>query len=344
MNRLIDNLFDRRDRILLFLPPLLGLLLIAIEAVGLLQIESQPHKVWRAVVNLVAFDSTHIAFTFILLVGHQQYRGWFKESEIISRKNPWLWIFGLFCLLTIFRFELLPAAGPLNKASVEPFFDGFWLLIPFLHSYAQSIGLYLANLPKNNSYYTITRNLLYGSMTIILAQNILNTETLSSVLQTHTKGSFGNLLLTTIWFSLFATALFTGRFMNGKKEWIFLSRFLIWPFIFYSNFAPILIGAVHGTEYLYFYLKIRKSNQQITSQTKFYSFVIFGLIFLLAINGSYYNQILPNGTEKGWLFPWLQSIFWIAIAFHYLMDRLMYRMKSGLSRQYFGPLLNAVKF
>lgn len=344
MSRLINSLFDRRDRVLLFLPPLVGLLIIFLEGIGLLQIESQPHKAWRAVVNLVAFDSTHIAFTFILLVGHQQYRSWFKDSEILSLKNPWFWVFAVFCLFTVLRFQLITLPGLTDQKTIEPFFDCFWLIIPFLHSYAQSIGLYLANLRKNLPNYTVTRNLLYGSMFIILAQNVLNTETFSSMAKNYMNSSLSNSLLTVTWFVLFATALFTGLKINGFKEWVFLSRFLIWPLIFYSNFAPILIGAVHGTEYLYFYLKIRKSTEQSTSQTKFYCFLIFGFIFLLAINGSYYNQILPDGSAKGWFFPWLQSVFWIAIAFHYLMDRLMYRMKSGLSRQYFGPLLNEVKF
>lgn len=306
---------------------------------------NQINKGLQLASNLIAFDTTHIAFTFILLIFHQSFREWFHKSGIYSPRNPWFFGLVLFSLASILHlFSLKTGLHTLDRLSSE-FINFFWILAPAFHAYAQSIGLFLGIYHDHNqSSYPGIRSGLYTTLYLSMTLIVLNFYPPLTDLLSQAHLQWINTAGLSVWTLFYLnTVRLSWNAINSKEAITFLLRLVVWPMTLIAGPMSILAGMIHGSEYLYFFLKLDKPFYKNNKAAVRLSLGIFAVIFGLAANGTFNNLILSMKNQRDWAFAVPQTVFWILIASHYLLDRQMFGMRYPLSRKFIGPILNGIK-
>lgn len=141
---------------------------------------------------------------------------------------------------------------------------------------------------------------------------------------------------------LLLNAQLTPKSAQSNKR-IYLLRTLFAPMIVGSFWARTALKAIHGTEYFFVFLQVRRNSRWQISALAF-------TLITLAIGVTVFAMTLPINNPT-WFDHWWKEILVCTYVMqfffeytHYYLDSILFRFRDPELRRHIGPLLAAPKF
>ncbi len=334
--------FLPRDWFLCLWLPVIGIIGAAIEILFFRNLLEglEPSKL-RFVYNLVFLNATHLIFPFVLLSTVPEFRQLLasKMRGKHSTRNRLI----LFSILSLILLMLVIEKGwifSFAQKNTKSIFFWVWILLPTIHGLRQSGGL---GILYSRAIYTnvstedqreltkftqkerkILLFLYISTLVALVVQGIQE-------LEFHIPS-----LLIPILFTIPAVCAFClffevkkARAFDGTDKLQFSARMLFWPMAGYSWVAKLMIGIVHGHEYIALIHKMMfRSHPNVYCRllrvaSAYLAFILFyNIIELMSANTGEQVEKFLSFYPPLLLITLLIPILSIS---HYLVDGLIYR-------------------
>lgn len=315
-------------------------------SLGLFNSGSQ--KTFSFFADIVFFNSTHAAFTLVLLFFLPEFKLWRKSNQFLTKS------FNLDILFVFFSLAILGTVGgytkkfDINLALISiPLFlflnKFIFILLESNHALGQQYGIsLLINQSSSNQEMNIKSEkrekfifkIFRASFFALLLVNIIIYDEGFQLNSWQTLIRFIQMTITII---LILNSFFYNKDIVLRKI-IFLSRNLTYLLIFNSHIAKYALFANHGIEYVVLtFAVIKNSNANKIEKNKVYKMlVLFSAVWLVATLPAYFLFKKFVTTEIFYVTLFFMNV---GAMFHYWLDRVMFRMRNENTRHLIAPLL-----
>ena len=295
-------------------------------------VRAHTHEI-RSVLAALFITNGHAFLSFTLLWLTPQGRNWQQQTKGLGPLPfPMAHVFLLFwfTILSLGTFAPFSAALPTEYGSW--FVSGVHILV-FHHSVWQVFGIAQIYRPGSSANGPHFEKLFFHGIVVC---NIL--ETFSLRLSSAPALTF-----------IVSTGLAIGivcrsAWLFGWKSHrtLFLARLLLYPFYGQSLFVALLVGPLHGVEYVHITRKMAKNcDFSPTHQRKFWVVSVFGMAvmtFAIAMKPELLGQYFFGPSLPPTLAVIVSLFMGISLT-HFWIDSRLFKMKDPVTRQQIAPLL-----
>ncbi len=305
-------------------------------------------KIFRFLADIVFFNSTHAAFTLVLLYYVPEFQNWRKSTKSFFKSFNYDILSGFVLLSLIGIFGGYAKKFGLNNALISiPFFlfinKFIFIFLESNHALGQQYGLSL--LINRSSEHKVFNSVVEQrekfifktfKMTffVLLLVNILIYEEGFPLIDLQKIISSLQMLVAVV---LILNCFFYHQDIIFRKV-AYLARNLTFLFVFESDIAKFAFFANHGIEYVILTSAIiQNSSADQNQKTKIKKMLlVFSLLWIAATIPSYF--LFKKYVSKDIMYVTLFVIN-VGAMFHYWIDRLMFRMRNETTRRLISPLL-----
>jgi hypothetical protein len=309
----------------------------------------------------VLFNFTHIGYTFNILTGFPEAKDWISGK--FGKFSPWFWPVSMFLILlfTLFvgvGYRLIPLRGAYENIGPEVVMVIYATIINF-HALTQCKGislLYNKKLISDLNYNDlevksikrherIERNMVRLLVLFDILFGIVSYEAIhrpTGISSLHLQYGIVAISFAIVFFALFAARGIPH--VKKSNKIYFMSRYLLWPFSYFSFLALFAIWSVHGLEYFFVYRKMATRTAAAglqRRQLKIYGFVFAGLFFILGALGieSFASLVVTEWHAPSFPFQIASALAAGITTWHMLYDRYFFRFRTSLDRRVAHKLL-----
>lgn len=335
--------------------PLIFLILIPLELIGGMGLGSEGRRWGRFLTDVICLGTIHSVISFTMMAFLPELRNWARELGQGSEWRFWRRVlavatfFGVFFFFSVQRAKGDPEVLLLIFFVVDSCFGlRHWVQqtkgvsLHYNHQLRQSGELTESELQELATGEKVERHLFTAVcyLTIAAAMSASGSHWSSGFFKFwYTEVLFAFALIAAV--ALLVNAISLKKFRRTYKL-PYLMRALYIPFHPVSVFGNLSMRAIHGLEFLVVAQKMTKNSSLSQRNMKLFVLFTVAAVGFAGLCTAAKKPIFGNYLEYNWFTIALLTLNSTFTYTHYYADAVMFRFKSGASRDHVAPMVNRI--